>query len=144
MPCLLGIDNGLTVTKAVVFDETGTPLSVARRRVTQIIPRPRHVERDMDELWHATAEAIAEAVHGSGRPASDIAAVAATAHGDGLYLLDADRRPLGNGILSLDSRAGGIVAFWQEDGTAQAALVYQSAVSGRQVDLARLMAELED
>jgi L-xylulokinase len=122
MPCLLGIDSGLTVTKAVVFDETGTPLSVARRRVTQIIPRPRHVERDMDELWHATAEAIAEAVHGSGRPASDIAAIAATAHGDGLYLLDADRRPLGNGILSLDSRAGGIVAAWQQDGTAQAAL----------------------
>lgn len=128
MPCLLGIDNGLTVTKAVVFDETGKPLSVARRRVGQIIPRPRHVERDMDALWTATAEAIAEAVALSGRPASDIAAIAATAHGDGLYLLDADRRPLGNGILSLDSRAGDIVAGWERDGTARAALARSGQV----------------
>lgn len=122
MPCLLGIDNGLTVTKAVIFDETGSPLSVARRRIPQIVPRPRHVERDMDGLWQATAEAIAEAIAACGRPASDIAAVAATAHGDGLYLLDADRRPLGHGILSLDSRAGGIVAAWEADGTSAAAL----------------------
>jgi len=122
MPCVLGIDNGLTVTKAVVFDESGTVLSVARRRVPQIMPRPRHVERDMAGLWVATAEAIGEAVVGCGRPASDIAAVAATAHGDGLYLLDRENRPLGNGILSLDSRAGGTAARWAKDGTADAAL----------------------
>ena len=122
MPCLLGIDNGLTVTKAVVFDEKGAVLSVARRRVPQIIPRPRHIERDMANLWVATAEAIAEAVATCGRPASDIAGVATTAHGDGLYLLDNENRPLGNGILSLDSRAGGIAARWAEDGTGNAAL----------------------
>lgn len=120
-PCLLGIDNGLTVTKAVVFEATGRVLAVARRRLPQIIPRPRHVERDMAALWSATAEAIAEALALSGR-AADIAAVAATAHGDGIYLLDRDGAPLGNGILSLDSRAAGVVAGWQADGTAQAAL----------------------
>ncbi|RWH33499.1 MAG: carbohydrate kinase, partial [Mesorhizobium sp.] len=122
MPCLLGIDSGLTVTKAVVFDEAGAPLAVARRRLPQFISEPRHVERDMDELWHAAAEAIAEAVSGCGRPPSDIAAVAATAHGDGLYTLDRDRRPLGYGILSLDSRAGDVAAQWQTDGTAGKAL----------------------
>lgn len=122
MPCLLGIDNGLTVTKAVVFDEKGNPLAVARRRVPQIMPRPRHVERDMDGQWIATAQAIAEAIAACGRPASDIAGVAATAHGDGLYLLDRDRRPLGNGILSLDSRAGEVAAGWEQDGTSRAAL----------------------
>ena len=122
MPSLLGIDNGLTVTKAVLFDTDGTVLSVARRRVPQSIPAPRFVERDMDGLWRATAEAIAEAISRSGQPASDIAAIAATAHGDGLYLLDDDNRPLGPGILSLDSRAGDIVADWEKDGTAERAL----------------------
>ena len=122
MPCLLGIDSGLTVTKAVVFDESGVPLAVARRRVTQIMSEPRHVERDMDGLWQATAEAIAQAVSECGRPASDIAAVAATAHGDGLYMLGRDRRPLGYGILSLDSRAGDVATRWQADGTAEKAL----------------------
>ncbi len=120
-PCLLGIDNGLTVTKAVVFDAAGNVLAVARRRLPQVIPRPRHVERDMATLWLATAEAISEALTLSGREA-DIAAVAATAHGDGLYLLDVAGDPLGHGILSLDSRATTVVTRWQADGTAQAAL----------------------
>lgn len=127
MPCLLGIDNGLTVTKAVVFDETGAVLSVARRRIAQIMPHAHHVERDMAGLWTATAEAISEAIARCGRPASEIAAVAATAHGDGLYLLDHGGNPLGHGILSLDSRAGGVVDGWHADGTADAAL----ALSGQ-------------
>ena len=112
MASLLGIDNGLTVTKAVIFDVDGTQLAVARRRIPQAMPAPRFVERDMAGLWQATAAAIAEAIALSGRPASDIAAVAATAHGDGLYLLDTDQHPLGPGILSLDSRAGDIIAGW--------------------------------
>lgn len=114
MVCVLGIDSGLTVTKAVVYDADGTQLSVARRRVPQSMPQPHVVERDMDALWSASADAVAEAVAASGRPASDIVAVAATAHGDGVYLLDRDRRPLGPGILSLDSRAGDLVDRWAD------------------------------
>lgn len=114
MTSILGIDNGLTVTKAVIFDASGQQLAVARRRIPQLLPEPHHVERDMEGLWRATAEAIAEAIQASGRPASDIVAVAATAHGDGLYLLDHDRRPLGNGILSLDGRAGAICEGWRD------------------------------
>lgn len=122
MPSLLGIDNGLTVSKAVVFDIDGTQLSVARRRVPQSMPHPRRVERDMIGLWRATAEAIVEAIGSSGRSASDIEAVAATAHGDGVYLIDRDLCPLGAGILSLDSRAGDIVGRWARDGLCEDAL----------------------
>ena len=122
MPSLLGIDNGLTVTKAVIFDADGTQLAVARRRVPQLMPHPRFVERDMAGLWRATAEAIAEAISLSGRPASDVKAVAATAHGDGVYLLDGDRRPLGAGILSLDSRAGAVIERWSSGSVAEEAL----------------------
>lgn len=125
MPSLLGIDNGLTVTKAVIFDVDGTVLAIARRRVPQSLPKPHVVERDMQGLWQATAQAIAEAVANSGRPASDIAAIAATAHGDGLYLLDAMRRPLGPGILSLDSRAGGVVSGWHDKASAALTLTGQ-------------------
>lgn len=113
MACLLGIDNGLTVTKAVVFDESGTPLAVCRERVPQSLPRPHHVERDMNGLWKTTARAIRAAIQQSGRPPADIAAVAATAHGDGLYLVDREGAPLGPGILSLDSRAEKTLSNWQ-------------------------------
>lgn len=119
---LLGIDNGLTVTKAVIFDASGRVLATARRRVAQSMPKPRHVERDMADLWHQTAAAISEAIAASGQPASRIAAVAATAHGDGLYLLDCAGAPLGPGILSLDSRAGSVAENWARDGTAARAL----------------------
>ena len=122
MPSLLGIDNGLTVSKAVVFDIDGTQLSVARRRIPQAMPQPRWVERDMLGLWLSTAEAIGEAIAASGRLAADIEAVAATAHGDGIYLVDRKRRPLGPGILSLDSRAGDVVARWSREGVSNAAL----------------------
>ncbi|MFK3667868.1 FGGY-family carbohydrate kinase [Ochrobactrum teleogrylli] len=119
MPCLLGIDSGLTVTKAVLFDIDGRTLSVARRRVAQSFPHPRHVERDMDEFWNATADAIAEAIATSGRPASDILAIATTAHGDGIYMLDSEHRPLGAGILSLDSRAVDIAENWVNGAVAE-------------------------
>jgi L-xylulokinase len=122
MPSLLGIDNGLTVTKAVIFDADGTQLAVARRRVPQSIPQPRRVERDMNGLWAATSEAIREAISRCGRPAGDIAAAAATAHGDGIYMLDGAQRPLGPAILSLDSRAGGIVEDWMRGPVAEEAL----------------------
>lgn len=119
MPSLLGIDSGLTVTKAVIFDVDGTTLAVARRRVPQYFPKPRHVERDMDEFWNATADAIAEALSKSGRPASDILAIATTAHGDGIYMLDKDQRPLGKGILSLDSRAVDVAERWVNSAVAE-------------------------
>jgi L-xylulokinase len=122
MPSLLGIDSGLTVTKAVIFDIDGTQLAVARRRVTQFMPKARHVERDMDELWIQTADAIAEAIKLSNRPASDIQAIAATAHGDGIYLLGKSKQPLGRAILSLDSRAGSIVEQWLKSPVADEAL----------------------
>ncbi|MDO5643297.1 MAG: FGGY-family carbohydrate kinase, partial [Paracoccus sp. (in: a-proteobacteria)] len=100
---------------------------MARRRLAQSIPRPHRIERDMTRLWSETAATIRDALAACPQPASDIAAIAVTAHDDGLYLLDAAARPLGPGILSLDSRAGGTVARWQADGINARAL----AISGQ-------------
>ena len=122
MDRILAIDSGLTVTKAVIFDLAGTQLAVARRNVTQLKPAPRRVERDMTDLWQQTASAIRDVLDSSGTDPARIVAVAATAHGDGIYLLDKSGKPLGNGILSLDSRAFEVVDDWQADGTDQRAL----------------------
>ncbi|NAZ36362.1 FGGY-family carbohydrate kinase [Rubellimicrobium sp. CFH 75288] len=122
MASLLGLDCGLTVTKAVLFDADGTLLAAARMRVPRMMPRPRHVERDLDVLWQAVAAAIHEVLERSGRAPADVRAVAATGHGDGLHLLDRNGRPLGSGILSLDSRAGALVARWRAEGVAAEAL----------------------
>ncbi|ETX30824.1 FGGY-family carbohydrate kinase [Roseivivax isoporae] len=128
MDRILAIDNGLTVTKAVLFDLEGTQVAVSRRTVPQQKPGPRRVERDMDTLWQETAAAIREVLSAGATDPSRVVAVAATAHGDGVYLLDPEGAPLGPGILSLDSRAIGVVDDWTRDGTAERALALTGQV----------------
>lgn len=119
---ILAIDNGLTVTKAAIFDLAGNQISVSRRKVPQLKPAPHRVERDMAELWRQTASAIRDVLETSATDPDWILAVCATAHGDGLYLLDNECAPLGPGILSLDSRAVDVVDEWQRYGSDRKAL----------------------
>lgn len=119
---LLGLDSGSTATKAVIFDTEGRTVAVSSRRVEQRQPRPRHVERDMEETWTAASGAIRDVLEIGKVSASLIAAVGVTGHGDGLYLAGRDGAPLGPGILSLDSRAVDIRDRWRDDGVLQQAL----------------------
>lgn len=128
MKYILGIDSGLTVTKAAVFDSNGRTVAVSRRRLPQLLPQPHRVERDMHMLWQQTAEVIKEAIHHSGCRPSDIAVVSVTAHGDGVYLLDHQQNPLGPGILSLDTRAHPIVCEWRERGLDRDAITLSGQV----------------
>ncbi|HEX2529013.1 MAG TPA: FGGY-family carbohydrate kinase [Geminicoccus sp.] len=113
---VLGIDSGLTITKAALFDEQGRLAGVGRADVTRHEPLPRHVERDMEEHWLATCKAIADALQAAGATGDDVAAIGMSGHGDGLYPLDRDSRPLGRAILSLDGRAHEVVERWQAEG----------------------------
>lgn len=116
---VLGLDCGLTVTKAVLFDETGRPRSSAGERVPQESPRPRWVERDVEALWKASAGAIRSALEQAGADPQDVIGVGVTAHGDGLYLLDEEGSPTRPGILSLDSRAHEITERWEAEGRSE-------------------------
>lgn len=126
---ILAIDSGLTVTKAALFDLNGRQVGVSRRILPQIMPAPRRVERDMAAFWEQTASAIRDVLAESATDPSDIIAIAATAHGDGVYLLDAGAKPLGHGILSLDSRAHGVVEDWEVQGLQQRCLQVTGQVS---------------
>lgn len=119
---LLGIDAGLTVTKSVVFDEHGRQLGTSSRRVGSSSPAPYRVERDQEELWRAVSETVREVLASTGIDPAGIAAIGVTAHGDGIYLVDDDARPVAPGVLSLDTRARAIVDRWEHDGTSDAAL----------------------
>jgi L-xylulokinase len=119
---ILGIDSGLTVTKALLFDESGRVVSLGRREIEVLKPRERFVERDMEAHWRGTCEAIREAVAAAGIDPARIVSVGATGHGDGVYLIDADGAPLGRAILSLDSRGASVMAMWREAGVLDEAL----------------------
>jgi L-xylulokinase len=113
----MGIDNGGTGTKAVVFDTSGRAVGSASRKVPMILPEPGFTERDMEVLWKASGEAVREAIAAAGVGARDIRGVACTGHGKGLYLWGRDNRPAYNGIVSTDSRAWAYPKKWKEDGT---------------------------
>ncbi len=113
---LLGIDCGLTNTKAVVFDTDGRPLGDGTVASGQHSPRPRWVERDMDSLWDATQGAVAGALSDAGVGASDVTAVGVTGHGDGVYLVDDAGKAVRPGINSLDSRATDVLERWESAG----------------------------
>jgi L-xylulokinase len=114
---LLGIDNGGTVTKAALYDTTGTEIAVASVKTQMLFPCPGHTEKDMGELWAANAHVISEVMARGRVEARQIAGVAVTGHGNGMYLVDAQGEPVRNGINSADSRATAIVEKWYADGT---------------------------
>lgn len=101
---LLGIDVGNTVIKAVLFDLEGRQVAAHAIDGQSSTPEPGHVERDLDELWRNAREALRRCIADAGVDARQIAAVGCAGHGNGLYLLDRDDRPL-VGIQSLDTRA---------------------------------------
>ena len=118
-PYLLGVDNGGTVTKAAVYDASGNELAVAGVKCELVFPSPGHAEKDIGGLWAANVRVIGEALQKAGIDAGQIAGVAVTGHGNGMYLVDAHGRPAWNGINSADTRASDYVRKWYADGTAE-------------------------
>jgi L-xylulokinase len=123
-PYFLGIDNGNTVSKAALFDLHGKEIAIASCKVDTIYPHPGWTERDMEMLWQSTASAIREVLAKSGVRSEDIAGIGNTGHGNGVYLLDKEGKALRNGIQSMDSRAAGVVAEWNQRNLAAGVFPY--------------------
>ncbi len=114
----LGIDNGGTITKAVLFDESGGTIAEASRKIPILMPQPGFTERDMNALWQGNCQVIRDLVAAAGIPVGEIRGVACTGHGKGLYLWGNDDTPAYNGIVSTDTRAWMYPEMWEMDGTA--------------------------
>lgn len=118
MSAFLGIDAGNTGVKAVLFDETGREIARAHRDTGGTSPEPGRVERDLHRLRADLHGLISEVLEKSGLPASGIAGIGTSGHGNGLYVLGASGEPLA-AIQSLDTRASDLVLEWEGDGTAE-------------------------
>lgn len=116
---VLGIDNGGTVSKAAVYALDGREIAVCGEKIAMRLPRPGFTERDMDELWLANVKVIRRAIERAGIAPEEIAGVAVTGHGNGMYLLGCDGRPVYPGIISTDTRAKAYVRRWSESGAAK-------------------------
>ncbi|MBE9375171.1 carbohydrate kinase [Saccharopolyspora sp. HNM0983] len=105
----IGIDAGTSVVKSVAYTADGTELAVVRRPTRVHHPEPTWAEQDMDEVWTAVADTVAELAAGLDDP---VRAIGITAQGDGCWLVDRAGRPTGPALLWNDARAGDIAAHW--------------------------------
>lgn len=124
----VAIDAGTSMIKAVVFDDAGTEVAVARAATVVRRPHPGWAEQDMDSVWAAVVSAVrsaladvAEDTAAEDNIAGDIAFLSITAQGDGCWLVDADGEPTGPAILWSDGRAADIVAAWRGAGITERA-----------------------
>lgn len=101
---IVGIDAGNTMIKAVLFDLSGRVLSVAECAGETHRPQEGYAERPVADIWHGVSDAVSRCLQHAGTPASDVIAVGAAGHGNGLYALDKHQQPL-FGIQSIDHRA---------------------------------------
>jgi L-xylulokinase len=111
---LLGIDNGSTVSKAALFDLHGKEIAVVSHKALTEYPHPGWTERNMETLWQGTARAIREVILKSGVKPEEIAGIGNTGHGNGVYLLDKQGKPLRHGIQSMDTRAANVLTEWNQ------------------------------
>lgn len=113
---LMGIDNGGSSIKCVIFDFQGNEIAVSSRRLEMITPKPGMTERDANEVWLANVETIKEAFSKSGLQGADIQAIGLTGYGNGLCLVDKNGNPTMNCIVSTDNRAVKYVAQFAQNG----------------------------
>lgn len=121
---LMGIDNGGTMTKAAIFDTAGNEIATGSQDTPLLVPQDGFCERDMNDLWNATVNAIKTAIAKTNIDTKDIIAIGCTGHGKGLYLWGKDGKPAYNAITSTDRRALSYVDKWNADGTALKAREY--------------------
>ncbi|MFS0868172.1 FGGY-family carbohydrate kinase [Microbacterium sp. 179-B 1A2 NHS] len=109
-PCVIGIDVGLTSAKAAAFDASGNEIRTVSAPNPRVAVSRERQEIDMLALWSVVADVLRDLTADLAREGWAVAAVGATGHGNGLYLVDEDLTPVRAAIASTDSRAESIVA----------------------------------
>ncbi|MGH3370430.1 MAG: FGGY family carbohydrate kinase, partial [Nocardioidaceae bacterium] len=115
MSYLLGIDEGTSAVKAVLFDADLRPLKEARREKALTYPRPGWVEQDPEEVLETVVDAVAELLEDS----PEIAACGLDHQGESVLAWDAESgRPLTPIVTWQDKRSQEVLDRLEADGRA--------------------------
>ena len=109
MPHVLALDQGTTSSRAIVFDQAGTPVAKAQKEIAQHFPQPGWVEHDPTELWGSVIGVAQEALARAGVRAADVAALGITNQRETAVVWErASGKPIHNAIVWQDRRTAGL------------------------------------
>jgi len=116
MSLLLGIDEGTSAVKAVLYDTDLRPLAEARREKGLSYPRPGWVEQDPEEVLAAVVGAVAEVLEGAD---GEVVACGLDHQGESVLAWDAESgKPLSQIVTWQDKRSQEILDRLERDGEA--------------------------
>ncbi|HXS16364.1 MAG TPA: glycerol kinase GlpK, partial [Polyangiaceae bacterium] len=105
MRAVLALDQGTTSSRAIVFDQDGSILSVAQQEFRQIFPQSGWVEHDPKEIWETQLSTARAALAKAGLLASDIAGIGITNQRETTVIWDRKTGvPIYNAIVWQDRR----------------------------------------
>jgi glycerol kinase len=113
---LLGVDEGTSAVKAVLFDEDLKVVAEARRKKALTHPRPGWVEQDAEEVLETVVDAIAELLRDA---PGEIAACGLDHQGESVLAWDAEHgRPLTPIVTWQDKRSQEVLDRLEAEGKA--------------------------
>lgn len=102
---LLGIDQGTTSTRAIIFDALGRPCSSAQQEFKQYYPHNGWVEHDAREIWQSALEVCRQAIAKLKIDAGSIAAIGISNQRETTVVWDkSSGEPIYNAIVWQDRR----------------------------------------
>ena len=111
------IDQGTTSTRCMIFDHSGSVVSVDQREHEQIYPKPGWVEHDPKEIWFRTQGVIDGALSKGSVELADLAAVGITNQRETALVWDRNTgEPVYNAIVWQDTRTDKICDELAKDG----------------------------
>ena len=137
MALILAIDQGTTSTRAIVFDQSGSPLATAAQELPQKYPSPGLVEHDPEDIWTATVAVCRGAL--SEVDAGAVRGIGITNQRETTIIWDRETgRPIHNAIVWQDRRTADFCGTLKDRGhadtiTAKTGLVVDPYFSGTKV-----------
>ena len=94
MKYLMGVDEGTTGCKAVLFNEEGKQIAVTSSEYPSYYPNPGWVEQDIEEIKSAVYTCIRETIQKSGVNPEHIVGISHSNQGITMVLLDENEQPV--------------------------------------------------
>ena len=117
---IMALDQGTTSSRCILFDKSGSIVSVAQKEFKQIYPQPGWVEHDPLEIWSSQMSVMMEAVSGVGAAITDIEAIGITNQRETTIVWDRKTgRPIYNAIVWQCRRTSDRIERLKADGMAE-------------------------